>query len=200
MGGLGSGRGRVKDCLEERASIDIREFKRRGRLHPGAYFPWSWSRGGEPSGSIRVSGAFEAVTLIYSFQANGGEWKPVERRVPLSKTPCHLGGHRDWFVCRCGRRAARLFSGRPYFVCRGCVRLPYATQQEGRRDRALRKAQKIRRRLGANLDPSEPIYHKPKGMHWKTFERWQRKAATADTAFENSFSCFVMNFMRKYGR
>ncbi len=37
----------------------------------------------------------------------------------------------------------------------------------------MRKARKVRRRLGASDDLFEPIWEKPKGMHWRTFRRLQ---------------------------
>ncbi len=44
-------------------------------------------------------------------------------------------------------------------------------------DRMLEQAQKIRRRLGVSEVIVDPIFHwnKPKGMHWKTFERLRWK-------------------------
>ncbi|MCW5205510.1 hypothetical protein VU08_01060 [Desulfobulbus sp. F5] len=42
----------------------------------------------------------------------------------------------------------------------------------------------IRERLGASLCTDESIWEKPKGMHWKTFERLKNKA---DEASEQSW-------------
>jgi hypothetical protein len=95
-------------------SIDVRRWHREGRLRAGQYFSSSWTRGGEPSGSIRVCTEADAVVLMFESQRRGHtEWKPVLQRVPITWTACHLGGRRAWFRCNvisggryCGRRVA----------------------------------------------------------------------------------------------
>jgi len=69
-----------------------------------------------------------------------------------------------------------LYGAGRYFLCRNCYDLNYASQHENRRYRLLRKAQKIRARLGASPDIFEPIFQKPKGMHWTTFHRLKEEA------------------------
>jgi hypothetical protein len=54
------------------------------------------------------------------------------------------------------------------FTCHG---LAYASQRESARDRAVRKANSIRQRLGWLPGVLNGIGDKPKGMHWSTFER-----------------------------
>jgi hypothetical protein len=39
----------------------------------------------------------------------------------------------------------------------------------------MRKARKIRERLQASINLSEPVWYKPKGMHRKTFDRLQER-------------------------
>ncbi|MEX2367477.1 MAG: hypothetical protein WD601_12795 [Pseudohongiellaceae bacterium] len=87
----------------------------------------------------------------------------------------HYGGERPWFLCPargCGRRVAILYGG-AIFACRHCHGLVYESQRELEYDRAARKADKIRDKLDWEpgiLNGSE-YWKKPKGMHWKTFER-----------------------------
>ena len=52
---------RAKACT----SIDVRRWHREGLLRAGQYFSWSWTRGGEPAGSIGVRPEWDAVVLIY---------------------------------------------------------------------------------------------------------------------------------------
>ena len=107
----------------------------------------------------------------------GGEWQDREYSVELSRTRCNYGGERVWFRCPargCGRRVAVLYGG-AIFACRKCHRLAYASQRADVLSRALGRADKIRARLrwkpGIAFMPGE----RPKGMHWKTYERFMRK-------------------------
>lgn len=66
--------------------------------------------------------------------------------------------------------------GHPIFACRSCYELSYPSQREADYDRAARRADRIRERLGwkqAILNPKG--WEKPKGMHWPAFERLNAK-------------------------
>ncbi len=74
----------------------------------------------------------------------------------------------------CGRRVALLCCG-AVFACRHCHRLVYRSQREADDDRASRRADKLRDRLGWEPGIQNGNGLKPKGMHWCTFERLQIK-------------------------
>jgi hypothetical protein len=161
-------------------AIDVRVWQRQGLLRPGQSFTCSWSRAEESCGSISVR--TEPSGVVLSFQARDWEsdaWKLVRQRVPIAWTVCHFGGHRPWFCCAaysnghpCGRRAARLYlAASPCFACRRCYQLLYASQLESLRCRGLGRARKIRVRLGGGADLVGPFPAKPKGMHWRTYDR-----------------------------
>ena len=68
----------------------------------------------------------------------------------IVRTPCNLGGSRAWFICPavgCGRRVAILYGG-GIFACRHCYQLAYASAREDVCDRAARRADRLRARLG----------------------------------------------------
>jgi len=99
----------------------------------------------------------------------------------LTTTPCHLGDVRHWFECngvRCRRRGAKLYlhPRNPVFLCRHCHDLTYKSQRADRATRLLMKAGKIRARLGGRRDYRHPFPPKPKGMHWKTYNRLRAEA------------------------
>ena len=136
---------------------------------------------GEQTGSICYRMEADRMVLNYRHKPPGGEWEPVEQVISFDRTPCNYGGRRTWFRCpRCGKRVAVLYGAGKYFFCRHCYDLTYASQQEGRVDRLMRKAWKIRERLGASMDLTESILFKPKGMHQRTFDRLRKEAEQAN--------------------
>lgn len=177
MGGMSSGRKNQggKRTTEDCRSLDVRQFQRDGLLEEGKSFGWSWTRNGEKMASIQVKVSENRVILDYRHQSNGSEWKNQNYPVLLEWTPCNYGGLRAWFRCPangCGRRVAKLHLGSSsIFACRHCYQLAYASQRENADDRATRQAGKIRDRL--SWVPGIFYGHgiKPKGMHWKTYQR-----------------------------
>jgi hypothetical protein len=176
MGGRGSGRRwyyGAADCTDEYRSLDVRRWQRDGLLMPGRWFGWQWRRDGETVASIQVLAETDRVTLSYRHRRAGEDWKSEEYPVGLSWTPCTFGGQRAWFTCPaagCGRRVAILYGG-SIFACRHCYRLVYRSQRESIGDRAARRAEKIRARLGWEPGILNGRGDRPKGMHGGTFER-----------------------------
>ena len=158
----------------------VRRWRREGRLQPSQSFPYSWTRDGEPYGSIGVR--IEPSGVVLSFRtriSESAEWKSVEQHVPVVWTPCHLGGGRPWFRCTatadgryCGRRVAKLYlGGSAVFACRQCYGLAYASQLESLQHRGIGKARKIRMRLGGGANILDSFPAKPKRMHWRTYNK-----------------------------
>ena len=184
MGGSGSGswyRWDSKSTTESQHRIDIRWLKKHGYLYQNSFGSLSWSRRGEQTGSIRYRMEEYRMILNYRHRPHGGEWEDVEQDISFDRTQCNYGGYRTWFLCpRCWKRVALLYGAGKYFLCRHCYDLTYASQQESKPDRLMRKARKIRERLGASDNLSESILFKPKNMHQKTFDRLRREAEQAD--------------------
>ncbi len=174
MGGYGSGRQSGKDATVDYQSLDVRRLQREGLLTPGRAFIRQWARNGETVASIQARAEVECVTLNYRYRSRGdSDGQPMEYPVYLEWTDCNFGGRRAWFLCPargCGRRVAILYGG-AIFACRHCYKLAYQCQRETADDRAMRRADTIRRRLGWEAGIANPEGGKPKGMHWRTFER-----------------------------
>ena len=195
----GGGKNTVESCR----SIDVLRWNKLGYLRSPRWFSWAWTRDGERVASINVETQRHSVTLKYRSRSYGEDWSDVEQRVTIAWTPCRFGGERPWFVCSvtsngvyCGRRATKLYGAGRLFACRQCYRLAYASQQESAHQRGLGTSQKIRMRLGGSPNMLEEFPDKPKGMHWRTYERWRR---VHDAAEERS-TIGLMGFVERLGR
>ena len=135
----------------------------------------AWTRGGKTIGSISIRVDADRVTLDYRNRTHGEQWQAMNYQVRLTQTACHYGGQRVWWLCPavgCGRKVALLYGG-SVFACRHCQKLAYKCQREAPDDRATRRADKLRDRLGWEAGILNGAGGKPKGMHWQTFWRLQ---------------------------
>jgi hypothetical protein len=160
-------------------SLKISELKRHGQLSVGKPRPWFWRKeGGELT---------RHVILDYE-RVRDGELEIIfdyrdafrRQRVPIVTTVCNYGGSRPWFRCLCGRRVGVLFDGVSAFVCRQCLGLGYACQQQAPRYRPMLRAQSIRRRLGGDGSLMDPFPERPRYMHRKTYEKLRRKGIAVE--------------------
>jgi hypothetical protein len=173
----------MTDKTNDYHSIDLAWLRREKLLTLGRRSSINWSRGGRPSGSIQVECLTDGIRLVYRTRPPGGDWKDVSEIVPLIETATRFGGRRQWFRClACGNRCRILYGG-AYFRCRQCHRLKYETQYEPPFARAATRALKIRERLGSRGGIDDPFPVKPKGMHWKTYERLQAEAERLEAAW-----------------
>ncbi len=177
MGGRGSGnwyRWSKKDLVEDCRSLDVNLWHRKGLLRPGQRFRWAWTRDGKEVASMGVATLPDALELSYIIRPETDAAEKVRYIVPLTWTSCNYGGRRPWFVCPgkgCGRRVGKLYLGGKYFLCRHCYDLVYESQRRDRASRLMRKARKIRVRLGGRDGLIYPFPAKPKWMHWDTYNR-----------------------------
>ncbi len=176
MGGFGSARWQQgKDTTSDYRQLDVRRLQRDGFLKPGCTFGWQWPCGNGTMATINVHTEKNKITLSYKQRSNSKEWKDKSYTVWLDWTWCNYGDWRAWFLCPgCGRRVAILYGGAT-FACRHCYKLAYPCQRENTGDRMIRRANRIRRRLGWKEDILNPNGDKPKGMHWQTFWKLERQ-------------------------
>ena len=201
MGGFGSTRWasvNTKYTVEASRSLDINRLNRADCLQSGYRGGWEWTREGERVASIRFWRDGNALVLSYRARRNGGEWQDVEQPTPIVWTACRFGGARPFFICpglvngiACVRRVARLYAAGIYYLCRHCYRLGYASQREDRFDRALRRANKIRMRLGGEPGTASAFPARPKGMHHHTYERLQSAVSSAEILAEERLAILL---------
>ena len=174
MGGWGSGRyarAGAKRTTDDLLSLDVREMKREGRIVPGQE----------------------------EFIVREG----VE--IPLTWTGSSGGNFlRPWFVCpgtpgtECSGtgRVAILYLEGLRLLCRSCLDLAYPSQRQGRTplDKAKRRAEKARRKLGPDSAP------RPKGMHHRTFVRLGREYVSAHAEWVEAYNEWASMFSEQIAR
>ena len=196
MGGFGSGRpsGYGRQIVEACRSIDVNRLHREGCLVPGWGGGWQWTCDGEKVASINMRAEDDLLNLSYRVRIADGDWEDVGETVRIVRVPCRFGGTRPYFICPgvvdgavCGRRVVKLYGPGRYFLCRHCYRLANASQNEEAWDRSLRRAGKIRRRLGGEDGAAIPFPARPKGMWQRTYERLREEALEAEILADEAF-------------
>src|SRR5262245_15792215 len=193
MGGFGSGRGGGGPTVESTFRIDIDWLRGQGLIRLG-------TRGGCV---IRFSGPYHDldvecethiddpwngwVRLKYEMTDYcSGEQLEIDDKVYLAPTRPYFGGLRWWFVCpHLNRRVRKLYLplGGRHFWSRRAYELAYASQRETKYDGALRRARKLRLRLGG--DPTDDEYpDKPPRMRWATYNQLMDRLVAADGVAE----------------
>lgn len=165
----GAGRPAYRRTAEIYRKLDIRRISRTGCIKPDNRFGWQWrnDEGDEvASVSCYVNQDADGLKVSSSWSSyNQPERQSVNIHVWLDSTPCNYGGVRWWFRCPCcSRRAAVLYIMGGVLRCRKCGNVSYPSQRSDAMDRAWIKQHKIEAKL---IDG----WRKPKGMHWKTYER-----------------------------
>jgi hypothetical protein len=179
--------------LESYKRLDIRYLHKTDGLRPGVSYSSRWTRGDKPAGDIGIKTESGYILLIYGYRRGDDEWRHVEERVYLDWTPCNYGGRRPWFLCPgCGRRVGILAAAGKYFLCRHCYGLKYSSQLESDLDRAQRKVQKIKDRMG------EKTWTKPKRMHQNTFDRLKRRLIEAEMKADEIFCIMAAKIMMRH--
>jgi hypothetical protein len=172
MGGLGSGRwrDRGRKTVESYRTLDVDQLSKKGWLRPGLSSTCQWIDGNEVV-SLNLRAEAERVRLSYAVRVGDGEREDVVDTISVVYLRCRFGGNRAYFICpgpgggtNCGRRITKLHLSGRYFLCRHCNQLVYACQYEQGWERALRRANKLKQRLGVNVGVDEPFPDKPKGM------------------------------------
>ena len=197
MGGYGSGRPSgtgLNNKVEAFRSIDVNSLKRKGCLKPGWRGDWHWTQDGHQIALINLRAEDDLLRLSYRVSIGSGGWQDVKEPVRIVRVRCRFGGARPYLICpgmgngaSCGRRVTKLYGAGRYFLCRRCHQLAYASQSEDASDRSLRRANKIRERLGGDPGMAAEFPPKPKGMWRRTYERLREQTYVAETRADEAF-------------
>lgn len=172
MGGIGSGRWGARATrprVETTPWVDVLDWYRARVLKPGSAFKAIWRCWeDETVFDVRV---IEPGSVVVSYRAGGDAPETIGERVSVEWSLWSFRGPRPAFTCpRCARRAMRLYA-RPRLACRICHQLAYESQREDREALALRRARKLRGRLGDSGGVLGPMPAWPRGMWWRTYDR-----------------------------
>lgn len=186
MGGYYGGRKGWRRKVEAQHAIDIRRIKQKGVLYDGFTGTLIWRNRGEETGRVDIRVSSKSITLNYRCRKPGEEWEPMNVKIALECTPCNYGGKRTWMLCPyCQRRCAVLYLADKTPACRKCYDLAYYSEGETRLDRIMRKARKAQEKIGYDKGNLDELILKPKGMHWKTYERQLEVIEEANEFFES---------------
>jgi len=170
MGGPGSGRwkDRTRKTVDSCWTLDIIQLSEKGCLQPGFRSTCQWIIGNEVF-SINLRAEVERLHIRYKVRGEN-----MVGAIPLVHVRCRFGGSRPYFICPgdgayCKRRVTKLHLSHRYLLCRHCNQLAYASQYEQSWERALRRANKLKQRLGIGVGIADPFPEKPKGMWTRTY-------------------------------
>lgn len=204
MGGSGSGRRLGTSRVEDHRVLDISRMHRSGCLQGMRSGEWQWSHKEQVTGSIQYRHDADTLHLIYRFRIVGHEWQQVNEPVRIDWSPCRFGGKRPYFICpgirnniACQRKVQKLYGVSSYFLCRHCYGLTYASQSEDQFDRALRKADRLRRKLDSNACGLDTMPRKPKGMWRRTYEKSRDRILELDWLAQIKFELLVAKMSRQ---
>jgi hypothetical protein len=162
-----------------------------GALVAGTTTTWQWTY---PSTTFTARVRAEHTRILVSI-ADGPEIV-----VQIDHAPTNYGGDRPYFLCPgCATRRWHLDVQGHALVCRVCCKLDYRSRYEFWSP-ALRRAIKLRRRLGAEPVPFGPLPPRPPYPACRTYDRLVARLATfekrAHAAFTNTLAAIERHSRR----
>ena len=153
MGGIGSGRHwpKKKNLITDCRKLDVLELNRAGALKAGTIGSMSWSD--DEDSHVSFSCDPDRLHLSYHGHFFTDEITQDLHIIPLVWSACRYGSKRPYFRCtghKCNNMVEHLYSHGEALVCRFCLNLAYPCQNESKGDRAARRANKVRIRLGGS--------------------------------------------------
>jgi hypothetical protein len=113
--------------------------------------------------------------------------------IPVEYSRLNYGGAgRPWFLCKCGRRCAKLYVNSINVWCRRCGDLQFRSQAQTRKARLVTKAEKIRNRLW--IENNNPI--RPRYMPHAIFERHLSTLSKIEHAIRHNLHCASIRYRR----
>jgi hypothetical protein len=168
--------------LDSAFAIDIRVFKREGKLKPNTGFIKEWYSHHSLAAMLGVAVRERDVVFLFHRLLGGYDHLPIgEQRVAVDHAPNPVSGSLTWFRCpKCERRVYKLYTVQLCFECQRCVGLRPAVDYLSARDRQSRRLEIINRKLSLPAWAPITAARCPAKMSWTAFE----KLLAAKTALE----------------
>jgi hypothetical protein len=194
--------------IESALSLSMASLMKAGALRAGTTTSgsWQWSRDGTQFASIGYSATLTMesgeLQLSYTWKRDDIPQSAI-CIIRLSSLPLHYGGRRWYLHCPyTQRRALKLykFGAIEQFCCRTAIRpLPtYDSQRTSGGSRIIDQRWALRRKMGDTFSDLFGEPYKPKGMRWRTFERYaNRDAELAER--ENLYLSRLIGRLQRYG-
>lgn len=183
---MSQGRPRHRYPVESALRLDIARLARKRFFRPGSIMKsrwrWSYPWGDEGEADIVVNNVGDVPRVLV-------DWGDGDTQdIALDWTPQAYGGVRWWMLCPFTRRRCRVLylpNGGRLFASRRAYRLVYRTQQMSPEGRAWHRVHKLSAAIGTCYEADE--WEKPKGMHWRTFDRKAHALDAAHAALDRYF-------------
>lgn len=190
------GRTTTRPVADAQRQIAIGQLQRQGYLHPGETRFMFWWHQGQVTARLGIHAHSDGDRLtLYT-----GHLQGQQTDVSLYYSYPHLGGRRAWFRCpHCARRVGVLY-WRSVIACRTCHRLRYRVEAETDGDKAFRRADKLRARLGWVPGVAHGEGSRPKGMHHRTFNALVNKYRAAELQALGAMEHCIDRMNGKLGR
>jgi hypothetical protein len=160
--------------LDDALQVDVRQWKKAGRLVPGTWFQESWHLRRSLSAVLGV--AVRETDLIFLFKRLD---RPFDK-LPWSQESTHLivepnpvSGSITWIACAgCQRKVYKLYASpnEVVFRCSPCTGLPPKSNLRGRKERLSQRLERINDSLGIPTWVPSAQVPKPTSMRWTRFQ------------------------------
>lgn len=224
MGGLNSGRRPTgRPVFDNKPRIDLRLLRQEGVLDAPTRVDLKFFLYGRDLGGIMLIGVpggpdgRPGGLIIPSVLSDPPtEPMPSSEPQPLVWDRCRFGGYRAYIRCPCCYRRVLVLAlarskayGTITWCCRRCADLPYASTLDNPEDAALRRLERLRRRMGfEDWDGAETEFPHYPLRPWRA-GRWEALQAQANKARDTYFdlvesrewsACIVARrYMQRWG-
>lgn len=197
MGGTGSGARNRKTSTGDCINLNMKNIKEILKYPDNTDSTITW--GNKNSISLRKE-SNNSIRISYNNIING-EKRDHNYSIGINYTDCNYGGKRAWMKCpHCYERVTKLWLKRGVFYCRSCHDMNYFSSRISGDYTEIynRKIKMIQGKLKAEYDVLQRYVPKPKGMHYKTYEKLTKELNRIQTLKDSYFISKTSAWLNNY--